>query len=105
MSVVLPAHRVATPVLDRVRGTVGGTVLGASATAAWVDLGGFALAVTTHEVPLLPNAVALTAGAGALDRVAPGAAASCSPASFVIPYGDSGRGRASSLVGYDSASP
>jgi hypothetical protein len=79
VSVVLPAHRVATPVLDRVRGTVGGTVLGAGATATWVDLGGFVIAVTTYEVPLLPNAVALTAGAGALDRVAPGAAASCSP--------------------------
>jgi len=79
VAVVLPAHRVATPVLERVRGTAGGTVLGAGATAAWIDLGGFVLAVTTREVPLLPNAVALTAGAGALDRVAPGGAASCSP--------------------------
>jgi len=77
---VLPAHLVATPVLERLPPPgAGGTVLGASATAAWVDLGGFVVAVTAREVPLLPNAVALTAGAGALDRVAPGGAASCSP--------------------------
>ena len=94
---VLPAHRVATPVLERLaaggpglleqggaaapvgaglveRGggaaptgaAVRGRVLGAGATAAWVDLGGFVVAVTTREVPLLPNAVALAAGAGAL---------------------------------------
>jgi hypothetical protein len=79
--IVLPAHLVATPVLERLplSGT-GGTVLGASATAAWVDVGGFVLAVTTREVPLLPNAVALAADAGALGRVArPGAAARCAP--------------------------
>jgi hypothetical protein len=67
LTAVLPAHRVATPVLERLRGGgVAGTLLGVSATAAWVDLGGFVVAVTTREVPLLPNAVALTAGAGAL---------------------------------------
>jgi Protein of unknown function (DUF2877) len=79
--IVLPAHRVATPVLERLpRFGAGGTVLGASATAAWVDVGGFVLAVTTREVPLLPNAVALAADAGALGRVArPGGAARCAP--------------------------
>jgi Protein of unknown function (DUF2877) len=85
--VVLPAHRVAAPVLERLAAGdpglvgpggggaggagpagagVGGRVLGAGATAGWVDLDGFVVAVTTREVPLLPNAVALTAGAGAL---------------------------------------
>jgi hypothetical protein len=79
--IVLPAHLVATPVLERLPlSGAGGAVLGASATAAWVDLGGFVLAVTTREVPLLPNAVALAADAGALGRVAhPGGAARCGP--------------------------
>jgi len=54
-------------------------VVGAGATAAWVDLDGFVLAVTTREVPLLPNAVGLTAGAGAVARLVPGTAARCSP--------------------------
>jgi len=69
----LPAHLVATPVLERLTGQVGGRVLGTGATAAWVDLDGFVVAVTTREVPLLPNAVALGAGSGALLR--PGLAA------------------------------
>jgi Protein of unknown function (DUF2877) len=79
VTVVLPAYRVATPVLERLppAGIIG-TVLGASATAAWVDLGGFVVAITTREVPLLPNAVGLTAGAGALERVGrPGGAVRC----------------------------
>jgi Protein of unknown function (DUF2877) len=77
---VLPAHRVAAPVLERLRGGRSGTLLGAGATAAWVDLGGFVLAVTTREVPLLPNAVGLTAGAGALGRMGPpGAGVRCGP--------------------------
>ena len=38
------------------------------ATAAWVDLDGFVVAITTREVPLLPNAIALAAGSGALAR-------------------------------------
>lgn len=80
MTAVLPAYRVATPVLERLRGGVVGTLLGAGATAAWVDLGGFVVAVTTREVPLLPNAVALTAGAGALGGgLHPGGAVRCSP--------------------------
>jgi hypothetical protein len=77
----LPAHLVATPVLERLTGQVGGRVLGAGATAAWVDLDGFVVAVTTREVPLLPNAVALGAGSGALARpgVGPGAPARVVP--------------------------
>jgi Protein of unknown function (DUF2877) len=63
---VLPAHLVATPVLERVGGTRRGTVLGAGATAAWVDLDGFVVAITTREVPLLPNAIALAVAAGSL---------------------------------------
>jgi hypothetical protein len=69
----LPAHLVATPVLERLTGEGSGVVLGAGATARWVDLDGFVVAVTTREVPLLPNAVALAAGSGSLRRA--GAAA------------------------------
>ena len=65
--VTLPAHLVATPVLERLTpGPHEGVVLGAGATAAWVDLDGFVIAITTREVPLLPNAIALSAGSGAL---------------------------------------
>jgi hypothetical protein len=64
--VVLPAHLVAVPVLERLTGAVRGVVLGAGATAAWVDLDGFVVAITSREVPLLPNAVALAAGSGAM---------------------------------------
>jgi Protein of unknown function (DUF2877) len=76
---VLPAHLVATPVLERLPPSgVHGTVLGVSATAAWIDLGGFVVAVTAREVPLLPNGVALAAGGGALGRVGPpGGAVRC----------------------------
>jgi hypothetical protein len=78
---VLPAHLVATPVLERVGGERRGVVLGAGATAAWVDLDGFVVALTTREVPLLPNAAALTAGSGALVRlgVGPGDPARLAP--------------------------
>jgi Protein of unknown function (DUF2877) len=79
VALVLPAHRVATPALDRLAAGAGGTVLGAGATAAWVDLGGFVLAVTLRQVPLLPNAVSLTADRGALARVGPGGAVRRSP--------------------------
>jgi hypothetical protein len=77
----LPAYLVAAPVLERAGGGRGGVVLGAGATAAWADLDGFVVAVTTREVPLLPNAVAVAAGAGALTGagLAPGAAARLSP--------------------------
>jgi len=65
--VTLPAHLVATPVLERLTpGPHEGVALGAGATAAWVDLDGFVIAITTREVPLLPNAIALSAGSGAL---------------------------------------
>ena len=78
---VLPAHLVATPVLERLGGEADGVVLGAGATAAWVDLDGFVVAITTREVPLLPNAVALAAGSGALVRpgLAPGSPARVAP--------------------------
>jgi Protein of unknown function (DUF2877) len=62
----LPAHLVATPVLERLTGEVRGTVLGAASTAAWIDLDGFVVAITTREIPLLPNAITLVAGSGAL---------------------------------------
>jgi hypothetical protein len=71
----VPAHLVAAPVLERIDGEVSGAVLGAGATAAWVDLDGFVVAVTTREVPLLPNAIALAAGAGALAGAAAGSGA------------------------------
>ena len=70
----LPAHLVATPVLERLTpGPHAGVVLGAGTTAAWVDLDGFVIAVTTREVPLLPNAIAVAAGSGALVEAGAGA--------------------------------
>jgi len=83
--VVLPAHRVAVPVLERLAGGTEGKVLGAGATAAWVDLGGFVLTITTREVPLLPNAVALTGSAGALAGPVAGGAARCAPGRVDLP--------------------
>ncbi|HET9555517.1 MAG TPA: hypothetical protein VFS70_00130, partial [Actinomycetota bacterium] len=78
---VLPAHLVATPVLERLDGEADGVVLGAGATAAWVDLDRFVVAITTREVPLLPNAVALAAGSGTLVRygLVPGSPARVAP--------------------------
>jgi hypothetical protein len=75
----LPAHVVATPVLERLTGERSGAVLGAGTTACWVDLQGFVVAVTTREVPLLPNAVALAAGPGTLQRPAAGDLARFAP--------------------------
>ena len=77
----LPAHLVAVPVLELAGGGRRGVLLGVGATAAWVELGGFVVAVTTREVPLLPNGVALAAGTGALSGpgVVPGASARLSP--------------------------
>ena len=70
----LPAHLVATPVLERLTpGPHAGVVLGAGTTAAWVDLDGFVIAVTTREVSLLPNAIAVAAGSGALVGAGAGA--------------------------------
>jgi hypothetical protein len=68
----LPAHLIATPVLERLTGELEGVILGIGGTAAWVDLDGFVLAITTREVPLLPNAIAVAAGSGALVRAAAG---------------------------------
>ena len=70
--VTLPAHLVATPVLERLPGELEGAVLGVGDTALWIDLEGFVVVVTTREVPLLPNAIALSAGSGALVRAAAG---------------------------------
>jgi hypothetical protein len=70
---ILPAHLVATPVMERLTGERSGVVLGVGATACWVDLDGFVVAITTRQVPLLPNAVALAGGSGTLQQ--PGAAA------------------------------
>ncbi|HJU02558.1 MAG TPA: hypothetical protein VJ966_15300, partial [Actinomycetes bacterium] len=75
----LPAHLVAIPVLECLTGEGRGTVLGAGATAAWVDLDGFVVAITTREVPLLPNAIALAAGSGALAGAGSGATARLGP--------------------------
>ena len=93
--VTLPAHLVTTPVLERLagefegEGPVGGrkgVVLGAGATAAWVDLDGFVVAITTREVPLLPNAIALSAGSGALAHpgVGPGTTARLAPGRLTL---------------------
>jgi hypothetical protein len=52
------AHRVAVPVLELApaRGTVAGIVR----TAAYLDFGGFVVAVTARGVPLMPNGIAVT---------------------------------------------
>jgi hypothetical protein len=72
--VTLPAHLVATPVLERLTpGPHEGVVLGAGTTAAWVDLDGFVIALTTREVPHHPNAIAVAAGSGALVGASTGA--------------------------------
>ena len=74
--ITLPAHLVATPVLERLTpGPYEGVVLGAGTTAAWVDLDGFVIAIITREVPLLPNAIAVAAGSGALVGADTGAGA------------------------------
>ena len=94
--ITLPAHLVATPVLERLSGGSGGAVpedptggrdsvglegragelegavLGAGDTAVWIDLEGFVVVITTREVPLLPNAIALSAASGTLVRAADG---------------------------------
>ncbi|HEV3012353.1 MAG TPA: DUF2877 domain-containing protein [Actinomycetota bacterium] len=96
--VTLPAHLIATPVLDLLTGArdravpagqtgeLVGVVLGAGATAAWVDVDGFVVAITTREVPLLPNAIALSAGSGALSHagVGPGTTARLIPGRMTL---------------------
>src|SRR4051795_4322619 len=74
-SAVMVATVVATPVIERLSaGEAAGVVRGATDRAAYVDLGGFVVALTAPGVPLMPNgiAVARTAlGDGAV-RAAPG---------------------------------
>ena len=51
---------VATPVLERLRaGPVDGVVRGATARAAYLDLGGFVVALTAPGIPLMPDGVAV----------------------------------------------
>jgi len=50
-------------------------VLGAGRTAAYLDVDGFVVTLTTSEVPLLPNAIRLAARAGALTAPARGSRA------------------------------
>lgn len=54
------AEVVATPVLERLAaGEAVGVVRGATERAAYLDLGGFVVALTAHGVPLMPNGVAV----------------------------------------------
>jgi hypothetical protein len=53
------AHVVAAPVLERVGRSI--AITGAGRGAAYVEVDGFVVAVTAPGVPLLPNAVCLTA--------------------------------------------
>jgi uncharacterized protein DUF2877 len=69
------AEVVATPVLERLRtGAADGVVRGATPRAAYLDLGGFVVALTAPGVPLMPNgvAVARTAVGDGRVRAAPG---------------------------------
>ena len=54
------ASIVATPVLERLAaGPVDGVVRGATERAAYLDLGGFVVALTAPGVPLMPNGIAV----------------------------------------------
>jgi len=54
------AEVVATPVLERLRaGAAAGVVRGATARAAYLDLGGFVVALTAPGIPLMPNGIAV----------------------------------------------
>jgi hypothetical protein len=69
------ADVVATPVLERLAaGGVSGVVRGATERAAYLDLGGFVVALTAPGVPLMPNGVAVrrTAVGDGSVRAAPG---------------------------------
>src|SRR5690348_2412375 len=69
------AEVVATPVVERLAARVAdGVVRGATERAAYLDLGGFVVALTAPGVPLMPNGVAVArtaVGDGAV-RLAPG---------------------------------
>src|SRR3954470_2663545 len=54
------AEVVATPVLERLTaGAADGVVRGATERAAYLDLGGFVVALTARGVPLMPNGIAV----------------------------------------------
>src|SRR5919202_3730717 len=54
------AEVVATPVLERLAaGALDGIVRGATERAAYLDLGGFVVALTAPGVPLMPNGIAV----------------------------------------------
>src|ERR671932_298269 len=54
------AEVVATPVLERLAaGALDGVVRGATERAAYLDLGGFVVALTAPGVPLMPNGIAV----------------------------------------------
>ena len=86
------AHRVAAPVLERApaRGVVAGVVR----TAAYLELDGFVVAVTTRGVPLMPNGVALTDRARR-SRLAAGRRAGPLPRAGSMPAIARSRGRPS----------
>jgi len=59
-SPAMVAEVVATPVLERLRAAAGaGVVRGATERAAYLDLGGFVVALTAPGVPLMPNGIAV----------------------------------------------
>lgn len=56
----MDAEVVATPVLERLHaGAATGVVRGATERAAYLDLGGFVVALTAPGVPLMPNGIAV----------------------------------------------
>lgn len=70
----LVAGAVSTPVLEQLRAGDSGVVLGAGSSAAYIDFGGFAVAVSVAGVPAMPNGVSLVAGLE-LDLIRRGATA------------------------------
>ncbi len=71
----MDAEVVATPVLERLHaGAATGVVRGATERAAYLDLGGFVVALTAPGVPLMPNGIAVprTAVPDGPVRAAPG---------------------------------
>jgi hypothetical protein len=69
------AEVVATPVLERLApGALDGVVRGATERAAYLDFGGFVVALTAPGVPLMPNGIAVerTAVGDGPVRVGPG---------------------------------